>query len=577
MVHGVNASKLFRSLAGLALAVSLAAPTVASAQSANVQALGLVRDAMDAYSNLDLDTAKQKLDEAVALAPQLDKATLARIYVSYGVLHIGGFTDNAKGQQNFIIALCLDDSILVDPLLSTPEIDMLFTMAKNQVNPGQCQQTLSTITMPGGGGGQTGGGGPTATPPKPQIPPCGQHQSPVEQRQKHELPVYLELATQMHGRVNRLVLKYAFDGSQSYNEMPLRQAGRGYGAQITCDEGQIRVFDPSSISYFIEGYDRMGNRVCGHGSAEAPLVVAMTPDAPVLPAVPGFDPPKECAPCPPWDDTCRDAGLPGLDEPCDPSTGCASGLVCGDAFLCVPEAAGGGGAGGAPSRFYVNLGAGTGAGFMSTEMKFDKTVEDEDTGEYRIESVDDNPSGMAWNGIALRPTVGVYLIENLALEVSARVDLKIDTFSEPVSCLDAAEDAGLDVDQIDCLGGTPEDDEAAASAVALKDGGGAVESKETLFAWLVNLRVRYDIVAESAMRLGIFGGVGYGHIKYRVAAADKPFFPLVGMVDIELGANFFYYFSKNYGIGVEVPIDVLVGDGFALDFELILIPVSVGF
>jgi hypothetical protein len=576
MRHAVIGSKALGSLAGLVLAAAVAAPSPAAAQSGNTEALGLVRDAMDAYSNLDLDLSKAKLDKALTLATKLDKTTLARVYVSLGVLHIGGFADNAKGQQSFMIALCLDNSIMVDPMLSAPEIDMLFTMARNQVNPGQCQHTLSTIVMPAAapvpGPGPGPGPGPVVPPVAAGLAPCGQHTPPVEQRQKYELPVYLELATQNYGRVNRLVFKYAFDGAQSYNELDMKPAGRGFGVQIDCDSGQIRIFDPSSITYYIEGYDRMGNLICGHGTAGAPLVVAMTPAANPLPALPGLNPPKECAPCAPWDTTCQQGGLPGLDEPCDPTTGCAEGLVCGDAGLC----AGGDGvaSAGGPKTFYVNLGAGSGAGFMSVDMEFDKITSE--GGTSVIEHVEDSPSGFAWSGIPLRLAFGYYLIEHLALELTGRFDVKIDSFSQPVSCADAAADAGLDWDEVNCFGGTPADEEAATKAVALKDNGEAVKKKQNMVAWLANLRVKYDFIDDGGLRIAAFAGVGYGRVKYRIAAGDSAYFPMPGFIDIEVGAQLMYYFTPNFGLGLEVPIDILVADGFGLNFEGIL-ALSFGF
>ena len=112
--------------------------------------------------------------------------------------------------------------------------------------------------------------------------------------------------------------------------------GPGMGAQITCDEGQIRVYDPSSVSYYIEGYNAGGNLVCGHASNKGPYMVGMAPEADFLHALPGQNPPKECTPCPPWDPTCGTFGKPTEGQSCDPATGCAVGLICGDAGLCEP-------------------------------------------------------------------------------------------------------------------------------------------------------------------------------------------------------------------------------------------------
>ncbi|MFO8072338.1 MAG: hypothetical protein R6V85_10735 [Polyangia bacterium] len=571
-----------RLLLSAVLVSALLVPAFAAAQGPIAQARSLVKEAMDAYSSLDLETAQSRLDKALELAPEIDEPTLARIYVSYGVLHIGGFTDNAKGQQSFMIALCLDDSIMVDPLLSTPEIDMLFTMAKNQVNPNQCQQTLSTIETPQGGGGS--GQEPVPGPSEEQLPQCGSHDAPVEQRKKYELPVYLELATQMHGQVNQLVLKYAFDGGTNYSQIPFQRAGRGFGAQISCDEGQIRIFDPSSIEYFIEGYDRMGNLVCRHGAPEAPLSVAMSPDAPVLPGIPGMAPPKECAPCAPWDTECLEGSKPGLDEPCDPATGCAEGLVCGEAGLCVSDAGGGAGEQVGPEHFYFNFPglSPVGFAFIKAEMEFDKIASgDKSPKNYStIEHVEDNPAGAVWSGVPyswpFRLAAGYYVIPRLAIEVTGRIDVKFDSFSEPLSCWDANNQDMDEVMSHTCTG-DPTDEEDAKESVAMTSDGEAVERTETLVSWLVNLRARYDVVSQGGLRVGLFGGVGYGYFKYRIASGHDIYFPMTGFIDIEVGGNLFYYFSDHYGIGAEIPVDLVVGDGLSVNFELALYPVSVGF
>jgi len=551
------ASRSLESLPGLLLLAVLLAPLSVQAQDPTVQAKTMIKEAMDAYSNLDLDTSKAKLDEALGMSAQLDNATLGRIYVSRGILDIGGFSDNAAGQRNFMIALCLDSTIMVDPLLSTPEIDLMFNMSKGQINPAQCQQLTSGIVTGGGGGG----GGGAITPP-PGIPACGRHEAPVEQKQKWELPVYLELAPEMRGRAARIILKYAFDGGGTYKELPMNNVGMGFAAQIDCDQGQIRIFDPASIDYYIEGYDRMGAKVCGHGSAQAPITVPMIPDAAAVPGVQGLPAPQECAPCPPWDPECGMGKKPGLGEACQPNIGCAEDLVCGDSGLCEDE---GGGGGEGPETFYVNVGGGVGFGYMKKRMEFDKAEGQE------LKHVVDEPSGFAFGGIPLRIGVGYYVIPNLAIEITGRLDLKFDSFTEPVSCW---EGVGKDEDELATATCTGEydDEESAKSSIALTDeldsGGQVVETKEMRWAALGNVRVRYQVVNNGAFRLSIFGGVGYGRIKYRVAAGDDPYFPMPQGVNVELGAGIAYFFTKNVGLVIDLPLDFIFIDGFAFNIDL---------
>ena len=42
---------------------------------------------------------------------------------------------------------------------------------------------------------------------------------------------------------------------------------------LTCVEGQITNFDPTTIAYYIEGYANTGQLACGHGNAQQPFVL----------------------------------------------------------------------------------------------------------------------------------------------------------------------------------------------------------------------------------------------------------------------------------------------------------------
>ena len=112
------------------------------------EAVGLIHKAMDAYGNLDFDACLSTLNEALSMASELDRRTLARIYEGYGVLWSGGYADNAKGTTNFLIAVCLDETLQINPLFSTPEVDLLFKMAREQATPERCSEVLGAVIMP---------------------------------------------------------------------------------------------------------------------------------------------------------------------------------------------------------------------------------------------------------------------------------------------------------------------------------------------------------------------------------------------------------------------------------------------
>jgi hypothetical protein len=562
--------------------VLAAAPALGEGTTAaKTKVSGLVKEAMDAYSNLDLTAATGALEEALGYAPDLDKTTLARLYIAYGTIRIGGSGDNASGQRDFATALCLDVGVMIDPLMSTPDIDAVLMMAKQQATPANCPNILSTIVLPAG---------MTSGPPKgqnndPGVPPCGKHTAPTELKQRYELPIYIDLDPAMRARLAKMVVKYSFDSSPEFKELPIVPAGPGFGAQVTCDEGQIRLYDPATIGYYIEGYDRLGNLICGHASAQGPFVVVMSPEAAPLPGAPGLPVPKECTPCPPWDKTCGKGVMPGDGEMCDPAVGCAEGLTCGEAGVCEPGKTAGGPRG--PQKFYVNLSGGVGFGGMSQEITF--TAIAKENGDDVVETYTKKPSGFAFGGVPLRLAVGVRIpkVDWLSVEVTGRIDVTKFTTSDidNQSCWDAA---GGDLDtannktctDVDGMGPTTDPhvdftDEAAQKSVALTEGGQPVEilTKHIADAWLVNARARFTLVDKpiltaGAMRFSLFAGAGYGHIIYKVASpSGDPYYPKPGFVDIEVGAGLIFYFARNFGLGLELPIDVLVGDGWAVNFD----------
>ena len=592
-------SRSIKSLSGMLLTtvtlMTASAPAFAQGDPATQQkVVGLVKAAMDAYGNLDLDNATNSLEEALGYAPDLDKTTLARLYVAYGTIRVGGQNDNQGGQHDFVTALCLDNTVAIDPIMSSPDIDTVFAAAKQEATEDQCQVVLGTIVLPA----DVKLGPPKGKVVDPGVPPCGAH-TPIElQKQREELPVYLEVDPMMRTRLAKIVLKFSFDGSPEFHDIVFGPAGPGYGAQVTCDEGQIRLYDPSSISYNIEGYDHLGNLICGFASAQGPQVVAMAPDAPPAPAVPGLPMPKECTPCPPWDQTCGQVAKPKEGEMCDAQGACADGLTCGEAGICE---AGGGGSGEArgPGKLYIDILGGISFGAEGKDMSSASFITKNANGDNVI-GHPQNQGGFAFSGVPLRLTVGYKIKDWVSVEVGARLDaFEMTTVDKNVqSCWDAANG---DLDRINGTGdydGEPVlscttvnhvkpgdaafDEGVAKQSIALtaprSEGGEAVESTTPHIgkAWLVNARARFRLLQKGGLQISAFAGLGYGHIMYMVKAGNRAFFPAPGFIDIEVGPSLRYYFNDHGGIALDVPIDAVVGDGWAVNFD-VLLGLSVGF
>src|SRR5689334_18900822 len=136
--------------------------TQAQAQGGNAQQAveELNRQAMEAYNALDINKAGSMLEQALQVAGQggVYPPLVARTNLNLGIVYVGGMGDQNNGFNYFLQALCIDSSVQLDPLTSTPEIVTVFNNAMQRAR---------------GGGCATGGGMPPGQAPPPQqyMPP----------------------------------------------------------------------------------------------------------------------------------------------------------------------------------------------------------------------------------------------------------------------------------------------------------------------------------------------------------------------------------------------------------------------
>ncbi len=127
------------SLIPLTVCAALWTASVAQAQ-ADTQIADLNRQALDAYQSLDLDTARAKLEQAIALAQQsgLGGPVVAQSYMDLGVVYVAGMSDRDQGLTAFVSALCMQPDVQLDPLLSTPDVQQVFLQAQQDAQSGAC-------------------------------------------------------------------------------------------------------------------------------------------------------------------------------------------------------------------------------------------------------------------------------------------------------------------------------------------------------------------------------------------------------------------------------------------------------
>lgn len=346
----------------LATAVAVAAivlgPTaVADAQRPLQQVLDLNRQAMDAYTNLNLEESQRLLNEALRVARQggVRGAPLARTYVNLGVVAISGFGETAQGMTYFRQALQADANVQLDPLTSTPDITIAFQAARSQ----------GGVSDPGPGPGP----GPD---PEPRGPGTIPHTPVPEQLSQTAVPVFVEVPSD--APVGAIYVYYKGLGMREFQRAQMRRLTGGYGFEIPCTD----VFEPS-VEYYIVAFDDEDNPMGFAGTQESPIRIPVVSSRSHPPAsLPGQPPPQQCGAneCPPGMAGCSSGGTAGLGDTCRETSDCAGSLVCEDEF-CVTgqhpdddddddDAS----STDAP-RFFIDIGATVGLGYAQSGMQAD--------------------------------------------------------------------------------------------------------------------------------------------------------------------------------------------------------------
>lgn len=354
------------------LALLCLTTSVVRAQGVQEQVEQLNREAMEAYNNLDINTAGRKLEEALRLAQEggLGGLPVAITNLNMGMVYIGGLGDQPGGTSFFVAAICQDAGIQLDPLVSTPEMQAAFSQAQVQAQQSGCAAGAASA-------GTSGGGVMMPVQPPPVTPLV--HVPPAEQHSQTPLPLYVEVSSAIGAE--RVFLHYKGLGMDAFKKVPMYSFGQGMAYQIPCND----VWEPK-VSYYLEAVASDGRVVGSVGSQAVPIEVAVVGTAPsVPPALPGRSAPQSCAAgeCPPGV-ACDKPGTLGIGEECSSDSGCENGLICGSEDVCKLDGAGGttlgawseeetdDGGDAEFSRAFVQLGFTLGFAFLSEGMPVDR-------------------------------------------------------------------------------------------------------------------------------------------------------------------------------------------------------------
>ncbi len=617
-------SRRLFSLSTILFVWSLSLPRVGIAQDSLTKAVQLNQEAMTDYQNMKIDKASAKLTEAEGLCLQAGVMgpELALTYLNMGVIEAAGRQNSAAAQDYFTRAVCLDDMIMMDPLVSTPDVEAIFNEAKQNAMPDVCVQYKDPANMPpppppsgdfppppgDGFPDAPPGGGFDAPPPPPPPPPPPQggppppqtdnvrHNAVMQQEKLTPVPVYIEV--QPGTPVEKVMLFYRTYGERIYQQIEMRKESGGYAATIGCDV--LQTFDPTAIEYYIDVISPGGDVVGSAGNEGQAFQVNMVDSlvgAPP-PTLPNGELPEKCQKeCPPWNPDCNE-NCKKYGDFCSSNGDCCQGMVCKEGMC--DEGAGGGNF---KPKVKIQLGAGTGGAFVPgeevkpynryAEVTYEDWIAVPDNVQYcssagyatdeasrqqcfkelsKGVSVD---AGMAWSKIHARISVYGYIKEKIMVGATFRAGLPLDS----------------------------DKNVAAVSPLGMVNFGYRAVGKGT---------DRYDLT--------VVAGIGGGFILHRIAYADcnpvwldpnhpwpndadqivcdasqieygewvgpkeadpnipgstrnyymQKYFRKAGYVVAEVGLDQYFWFTKNVGLNIGIMFDALFAPNFAFqgDFQL---------
>ena len=128
-------------LGWLATGTPFSAPAVHAQQQHPQQVvLDLNRQAMEAYNALDVNKAGSMLEEAlrVGYEGRVPPQMMSRTSMNLGIVYVGGLDDQDHGLNYFVQALCGDPSTQLDPLMSSPDVQNVWSVAMQRAQAGAC-------------------------------------------------------------------------------------------------------------------------------------------------------------------------------------------------------------------------------------------------------------------------------------------------------------------------------------------------------------------------------------------------------------------------------------------------------
>lgn len=319
----------------------------------------LHQEAIEAYTNLEMDDAVDLLDRALEVAEGegVTGSTVARVRLTYATVLILGLNRLADGRHQMVSAIQEDSTVEPERELSAPLVDQLWEDVRSEH------------------------AGSTDTPDEPDVVvQFGQANIVVadieEQLPQRAIPIYAEL--EQATDVSRVILAYRGPGMRRFLRVEMSEHGSGYAARIACH----RVEEPA-VDYFVEVLDSRGEALAHSGSEEEPRRVHVRRELEgAAPHLPGEPPEPPCS-----DDEREEA----------PEAPTERNRIM---------------------YFELNIGTGAGIPYSSQQEQLSCMAE----GATVTDRINITPA-VAWTELVLVPEFGFYIGPHIALGVRGRLQI----------------------------------------------------------------------------------------------------------------------------------------------------------
>lgn len=265
---------LFAALALITCALPATAFGQRGARDAELRIERLLRDAREAYDNLELDAAESALDRAVRLGEdaRVFSPTLAEVYIQRGILYHVRDKDTDRAVRDFTSALQIDDRARLDPLVSTPSLERLFEDARGRAR--RAPPARRDDPPPRGFEDRPRDPPPRAQPPAQQGDQDIYHQPPRKAKAGESLVLSADIDDRINRVVYRVHLFFETARSEKMQKVEMEPKGnRTFTARIP-----RRFMVGSTLRYYIVAEDRQGRPVAATGTARRPILLPIEGD-----------------------------------------------------------------------------------------------------------------------------------------------------------------------------------------------------------------------------------------------------------------------------------------------------------